>query len=178
MALTLQDIAQSMRRVRFGEAGFQGRDHKTVWHQATDGCELVTRVDREGRVLEHEFSLRGSIAVWKRDQTVRTGTLRGHDHSAEERLGGPQAALIDLDDAPRWAVVEDAAMLAELVPGNDRYLAHLASVMRAAVAGAAAGGEPVTTVSGMKRPAQVTGAMKQMKSGKGFSGLLRRLLGR
>jgi len=35
-ALTLEEIAQTIRRVRFGEVGFDGKDVKAVWHQGTE----------------------------------------------------------------------------------------------------------------------------------------------
>lgn len=135
---SLEKVAQSIRRVRFSEAGYAGKDEKVVWHSGSDGFDLVSHVDLEGRVLEYELAFRNNVVVWKRDGTVRTGHLSDVDRG-DDRPVNPRSGTVSLDSEPRREVLELGALVAGMVPTQDRYLQRLVMVLRAALAG-----EPTT----------------------------------
>ncbi len=122
------EIAKSVRRIRFAELGFGAKDLKAVWHQGIEGFNLLTHVDLAGQAVEHEFVLQGNVIQWRRQQAIRTGRVAQDD---DDRGAGPRADVINLDPMPRLEVLEAAAAVAELVTGDDRYLAHFAGVLRA-----------------------------------------------
>jgi hypothetical protein len=145
MGATPAQIAQSVRRIRFSERGFGDGDVKVVWHQGIEGFDLVTHVDLNGQVVEHELLLHGDVVQWRRDRSVQTGRVSGDDDATGGRSAGPRAGMINLDATPRMELVEQAAKVTELVPGDDRYVAHVARVLRAACIGADAWAEAVTS---------------------------------
>lgn len=139
-------IAQSVRRIRFSEMGFGNNGVKVVWHQGIEGFDLVTHVDLSGHVVEHELLLQGNVVQWCSDRSIHTGRVVSDADATDDRALRSRADMINLDTTPRMEIVEQAANVAELVPGNDRYVAHVARVLRAACIGADPWAEAVTAV--------------------------------
>lgn len=127
-------IAQTVRRIRFGEVGFDGKDMKAVWHQGT-GFELVTQVDTEGYAIELEVAMDKDIVSWKRGMPVQTGSVVSDGASESERAANPRSGLVNLDYLPRREVLQECLSIAELVPGEDRYLKHLRGMLRSTIEG-------------------------------------------
>lgn len=173
MSRSLAQTAQTVRRIRYGEVGFDGKDVKVVWHQGSN-FDLVTQVDTDGCAIEQEIAFGKDIVTWHRERPLRTGTIVAEADTDKGHAINARAGIINLDPMPRLELLKECAELAELVPGDDRYLQHIAAQLRAAIDGVCLFGSEVTNVVVIPGTADVA----QPRSDAGLPRLLRRLLGK
>ncbi len=123
-----------------GPPGDDGQ--RSVWHMSPQGAELLSFIDREGRVQRQELSLLGEHCVWTSGLGLRTGRV--------EQVGAvhTQASVVHPDAAPDPARMLRAALALESYQGGDRYILHIQRVLALARQGLvlATGASPAPTV--------------------------------
>jgi len=144
-AALLHQQAGAFRRVRMGEASAEGT--KSVWHSTGTGVDLTTEVDAQGRAIFHELSFHRRLVRW-RGGVVTTGQERARLN----RLGREVGADLLFDASPDGAVLDDAIAFCAAV-AQDRYVEHLAGVLRAAKDQSTASASDTVTMNKVVAPA-------------------------
>ena len=115
-----------LRRASIGETKLA--DGKRVWHKG-DGVDLLTWVNFLGRATKHEITLPEGYVQWNRGRGVRTG----RDSAGGDKAGKMRGSTLQSEDGtPNTELVRRALAIAE-ENQEDKYLKHLAIVLRHAV---------------------------------------------
>lgn len=139
--------AAAFRRVRVGEASAEGT--KRVWHSTGNGIDLTTEVDEQGRAIFHELSFQRRLVRW------RAGVVTtGQERARLNRLGREVGADLLFDVSPDDETLSGAIAFCEAV-SEDRYVVHLASVLRAARDQSSAVAGDTVTVNRVHAPVDV-----------------------
>jgi hypothetical protein len=109
--------------------------NRTIRHGGP-GIRLVSRVDRQGRLLRQELLLETDVLIWQHGTRVRTGICSD----------GNIAANTQYDATPSRIRLERARLASQSYRGEDKYVRHLARVV-ALSAGLSMGGAEVVTHS-------------------------------
>ncbi|MBJ6760122.1 hypothetical protein JGU66_05065 [Myxococcaceae bacterium JPH2] len=98
---------------------------RTVWHLGAAGAELLSLVDRDGRVQRQELTLLEDHCVWASGEGVRTGRVE----RGEGAPGGPASSVVQTDvELVPGRVLEVASALSSY-EGQDRYILHIQRVL-------------------------------------------------
>ncbi len=130
-----------------GPPGDNGQ--RSVWHLATQGAELLSFIDEEGRVQRQELTLLGEHCVWMSGVGLRTGRV---EQDAASRAA---ASVVHPDAEPVPARLLRAALALEGYQGEDRYIQHIQRVLALARQGLvlAGGANTATTAPAPVAPA-------------------------
>jgi hypothetical protein len=132
-----------------GPPGDDGQ--RSVWHLSPGGAELLSFVDREGRVQRQELTLLEEHCVWTSGVGLRTGRVEHEGLAARTTT-----ATVHPDAQPVPARLLRAALALEGYRGEDRYLLHIQRVLALArqglvLSGSASSAPPATPAA--PRPA-------------------------
>jgi len=142
MSHTVRQSAAAVRslfRVRAYESA-DGTGLRRVWHQGTDGADLLTWVNAEGKVVRQEFTLLVDHFVWTPDG-LRT--------AAVDEVGGSKASEasatvhFDAQVSRERVVVAHAALLS--YTGEDKYVLNIRRILAKAMGEFLEGDEYVMT---------------------------------
>jgi hypothetical protein len=104
-----------------GPPGDDGQ--RSVWHLSPQGAELLSFVDREGRVQRQELTLLGEHCVWTSGVGLRTGRVE------QEGATRTETSVVHPDAEPIPARMLRAALALEAYQGEDRYILHIQRVL-------------------------------------------------
>ena len=126
----IQALSQS--RPMEGPPGDDGQ--RSVWHVSSQGAELLSFIDPEGRVQRQELTLLGEHCVWTQGVGLRTGRV--------EQVGAAraEASVVHPDSQPVASRLLRAALALEDYQGEDRYILHIQKVLALARQGLALAG--------------------------------------
>jgi hypothetical protein len=131
----------SLARIRAVESP-PGQDGlKTVWHQGSQGADLLSHVDSNGRVRRQELTLLDDYFLWTAQHGLRTGRVV-EDGGSKAAKGAATVALDTQTVADR--LVRSCQAL-EMYGGADQYVGHMVQVLSMAVQGLAVQGEKTIT---------------------------------
>ncbi|MFL5354760.1 hypothetical protein [Archangium sp.] len=133
-----------------GPPGDDGQ--RSVWHLSPQGAELLSFVDREGRVQRQELTLLGEHCVWTSGVGLRTGRVE------QDGAARTETSVVHPDAEPVPARMLRAALALEAYQGEDRYIIHIQRVLALArqglvLAGGAAPARVATAPSAATPPA-------------------------
>ncbi|WNG43691.1 hypothetical protein F0U60_05955 [Archangium minus] len=130
-----------------GPPGDDGQ--RSVWHLSPQGAELLSFVDREGRVQRQELTLLGEHCVWMSGVGLRTGRV--------EQVGAvrTEASVVHPDAQPVPARMLRAALALEDYQGEDRYILHIQRVLALARQGLVLAGGAASVAPAPAAPAPV-----------------------
>lgn len=119
---SLKAAVQALYRVRAVEGPPGDDGQRAVWHLCPAGAELLSFVDKQGRVQRQELTLLTEHCVWTSGGGLRTGQV--------ERDGAAMANTVVHTDL---SVVPDrllrAARALASYDGEDRYILHMKRVL-------------------------------------------------
>lgn len=104
-----------------GPPGDDGQ--RSVWHLSPQGAELLSFVDREGRVQRQELTLLGEHCVWTSGVGLRTGRVE------QDGAARAETSIVHPDAEPVPARMLRAALALEAYQGEDRYILHIQRVL-------------------------------------------------
>jgi hypothetical protein len=104
-----------------GPPGDDGQ--RSVWHLSTQGAELLSFVDPEGRVQRQELTLLDEHCVWSNGVGLRTGRVE------QEGAARTETSVVHPDAQPVPARLLRAALALEHYQGEDRYILHIQRVL-------------------------------------------------
>lgn len=116
-------LGASLRRVRVAEKATPDGGKK-VWHQGEAGAEVISFVDPGGRVTRQEAYLDDRVGVWRPGAPLSSGKIARADSATDAEAVHPDPVL-DL------RTLQDLAAMLEGYQGDDRYLGHLRTALRA-----------------------------------------------
>jgi hypothetical protein len=119
-----------------GPPGDDGQ--RSVWHLSAQGAELLSFVDREGRVQRQELTLLGEHCVWMSGVGLRTGRVE------QDGAARAETSVVHPDAQPVPARMLRAALALETYQGEDRYILHIQRVLALARQGLVLAGEKGT----------------------------------
>src|SRR3712207_695482 len=133
-----------------GPPGDDGQ--RSVWHLSTQGAELLSFVDPEGRVQRQELTLLDEHCVWSSGVGLRTGRVE------QDGAARTETSVVHPDAEPVPARLLRAALALEHYEGEDRYILHIQRVLALArqglVLAGGASSAPVAPAPGVSsRPA-------------------------
>ncbi|MFY0526181.1 hypothetical protein ACN28I_24610 [Archangium gephyra] len=104
-----------------GPPGDDGQ--RSVWHLSTQGAELLSFVDPEGRVQRQELTLLDEHCVWSNGVGLRTGRVE------QDGAARADTSVVHPDAQPVPARLLRAALALEHYEGEDRYILHIQRVL-------------------------------------------------
>ncbi|MCY1073910.1 hypothetical protein [Archangium lansingense] len=104
-----------------GPPGDDGQ--RSVWHLSTQGAELLSFVDPEGRVQRQELTLLDEHCVWSSGVGLRTGRVE------QDGAVRTETSVVHPDAQPVPARLLRAALALEHYQGEDRYILHIQRVL-------------------------------------------------
>lgn len=104
-----------------GPPGDDGQ--RSVWHLSPQGAELLSFVDREGRVQRQELTLLDEHCVWTSGVGLRTGRVE------QDGAVRTETSIVHPDAEPVPARMLRAALALEAYQGEDRYILHIQRVL-------------------------------------------------
>jgi hypothetical protein len=104
-----------------GPPGDDGQ--RSVWHLSTQGAELLSFVDPEGRVQRQELTLLDEHCVWTSGVGLRTGRVE------QDGAARTETSVVHPDAQPVPARLLRAALALEHYQGEDRYILHIQRVL-------------------------------------------------
>lgn len=104
-----------------GPPGDDGQ--RSVWHLSTQGAELLSFVDSEGRVQRQELTLLDEHCVWSSGVGLRTGRVE------QDGAARAETSVVHPDAEPVPARLLRAALALEHYEGEDRYILHMQRVL-------------------------------------------------
>lgn len=104
-----------------GPPGDDGQ--RSVWHLSSQGVELLSFVDPEGRVQRQELTLLDEHCVWMSGVGLRTGRIE------QEGTARTEARVVHPDSQLVPARMLRAALALEGYQGEDRYILHIQRVL-------------------------------------------------
>ncbi|MFZ5440810.1 MAG: hypothetical protein ACOZQL_12440 [Myxococcota bacterium] len=107
-----------MFRIRAVESPPDDSGIRKVWHRGAKYAELVSEIDREGRVARHELSLFDDVLVWERGRGFQTG-----ETLVDGSTRGAAKVSFDLTTSPER--IERVARALQPYAGRDRIIEHL-----------------------------------------------------
>jgi hypothetical protein len=138
-----------------GPPGDDGQ--RSVWHLSPQGAELLSFVDREGRVQRQELTLLGEHCVWTSGVGLRTGRVE------QDGAARAETSVVHPDAEPVPARMLRAALALEAYQGEDRYIIHIQRVLALARQGLvlAGGAAPAPVAPAPAAPAAPAPASPQ-----------------
>jgi hypothetical protein len=129
-----------------GPPGDDGQ--RSVWHLSTQGAELLSFVDPEGRVQRQELTLLDEHCVWSNGVGLRTGRVE------QDGAVRTDTSVVHPDAQPVPARLLRAALALEHYQGEDRYILHIQRVLALARQGLVlSGGAGATPAAPAPAPA-------------------------
>jgi hypothetical protein len=104
-----------------GPPGDDGQ--RSVWHLSSQGAELLSFVDPEGRVQRQELTLLDEHCVWSSGVGLRTGRVE------QDGAARAETSVVHPDAQPVPARLLRAALALEHYQGDDRYILHIQRVL-------------------------------------------------
>ncbi|MBZ4395771.1 hypothetical protein [Myxococcus sp. AS-1-15] len=144
---TLKTAVLALSRVHAVEGPPGENGLRTVWHMGTDGAELMSQVDSDGRVRRQELTLLEDHYMWASGEGVRTGRVEAH--------GGPTVPVVKADPQLVPHRLVRAAQAMGTYTGQDRYILHMQRVLALAREGLEMAGAGVI-VRESQRPSEPT----------------------
>ena len=114
-----------MFRMRAVESPPDASGVRRIWHRGRRGAELVTLVDAQGQVVQHDLTLFDDVVRWDRDRGFR------HTRVEPGSVDGP-ADLFGRAGDELLARFRDAV---ETYSGTDRFIQHLREQLRGSATG-------------------------------------------
>lgn len=142
----LKSAIETMFRIRAVESPPDEQGARTIWHRGAKGADLITYVDKDGRVTRQELFLFEDYFLFDRQAGLRTGVALDKVGSAGARASGDIA--FDQDAQLRMKRLENAAKALAVYAGADKLIGHAKQVLAAAATGASYDtDEPMTRTS-------------------------------
>lgn len=117
------EAVKSINRIRVAERKDpDGTRH--VWHQGDD-VDLISLVDREGKLQRQELTLFEDYFVWVVNQGLRTGTVNKLEGSAAAH----SSELVKLDASISRERIAGASQALGAYSGADKYVLHIRYVV-------------------------------------------------
>jgi hypothetical protein len=110
-----------MVRMKATEEAPDVKGQRQIWHHSDGGGELVTLVDKTGRVLRQEFTLFDDFVLWQPGARIRTGTMPAR----EDRRSVPSATKVTFDAAPNRDRIERLREAFDGYAGDEPYVVHI-----------------------------------------------------
>ncbi|WP_224248603.1 hypothetical protein [Hyalangium gracile] len=129
----LKEAVQALYRVRAVEGPPGDHGQRSVWHMCSQGAELLSLVDLEGRVQRQELTLLEDHYVWTSGEGLRTGRVEVEGGSK----AGPASPIVHTDPQLVPLRLMRAAAALETYEGEDRYILHMKRVLALAREGLA-----------------------------------------
>jgi hypothetical protein len=121
----LKEAVQALYRVHAVEGPPGDNGQRSVWHMCSQGAELLSLVDLEGRLQRQELTLLDDHYVWTSGEGLRTGRV--------EQGGGSKAGaaspIIHTDPQLVPFRLVRAALALATYEGEDRYILHMKRVL-------------------------------------------------
>ncbi|AKJ00045.1 Hypothetical protein AA314_01671 [Archangium gephyra] len=134
-----------------GPPGDDGQ--RSVWHLSTQGAELLSFVDPEGRVQRQELTLLDEHCVWSSGVGLRTGRVE------QDGAARAETSVVHPDAQPVPARLLRAALALEHYQGEDRYIQHIQRVLALARQGLVlSGGSGAAPAAPVPPPASTSAA--------------------
>jgi hypothetical protein len=121
----LKAAVQALYQVRAVEGPPGDNGHRSVWHMCSEGAELLSLVDMEGRVQRQELTLLEDHYAWTSGEGLRTGRVEQEGGSK----ANPASPIIHTDPQLVPHRLMRAARALESYEGDDRYLLHMKRVL-------------------------------------------------
>ena len=137
----LSAAVNALYRIRAVEQPADADGLKEVWHQCAQGADLVSFVDRKGRVVRQELSLLEDYFRWTSAEGLSTGTSGRAQGSRARRAG--EAVTLDRCTVPLRVLRAKAALAS--YQGTDRYLLNVQRVLALAADDLQLHDEPTVT---------------------------------
>ncbi len=142
----LKAAIETMFRIRAVESPPDEQGARTIWHRGAKGADLITYVDRDGKVTRQELFLFEDYFLFDRQAGLRTGVNLDKVGSAGARASGDIA--FDQDAQLRMKRLEHAAQALAGYQGADKLIGHAKQVVTMAAQGASYDtDEPMTRTS-------------------------------
>ncbi|QSQ11273.1 hypothetical protein [Myxococcus landrumensis] len=148
---TLKTAVQALSRVHAVEGPPGENGLRTVWHMGTDGAELMSQVDSEGRVRRQELTLLEDHYMWASGEGVRTGRVESDGERAS-----PAASVVKEDPQLVPHRLVRAAQALGTYTGQDRYILHMQRVLALAREGLEMAGAGVIARDTHRPPSEPT----------------------
>ncbi|WP_342378481.1 hypothetical protein NVS55_03800 [Myxococcus stipitatus] len=148
---TLKTAVQALSRVHAVEGPPGENGLRTVWHMGTDGAELMSQVDAEGRVRRQELTLLEDHYMWASGEGVRTGRVESDGERAR-----PAASVVKEDPQLVPHRLVRAAQALGTYTGQDRYILHMQRVLALAREGLEMAGAGVIARDTHRPPSEPT----------------------
>jgi len=122
---TLKTAVQALYGVTAVEGPPGENGLRTVWHLCPDGAELLSLVDKDGRVQRQELTLLDDHYIWASGHGVRTGRLA---RGGANKVG---SAEVEVNADPQLVPhrLLRAAQALGTYTGQDRYILHMQRVL-------------------------------------------------
>jgi hypothetical protein len=121
----LKTAVQALYRVRAVEGPPGDNGQRSVWHMCSQGAELLSLVDLEGRVQRQELTLLDDHYVWTSGEGLRTGRVEP-DGGSKANKASP---IVHTDPQLVPFRLMRAALALENYEGEDRYILHMKRVL-------------------------------------------------
>jgi hypothetical protein len=141
----LKTAVQALYRVRAVEGPPGDNGQRSVWHMCSQGAELLSMVDLEGRVQRQELTLLDDHYMWTSGEGLRTGRVE-HDGGSK---ANPASAIVRPDSQLVPFRLMRAALALATYEGEDRYILHMKRVLALAREGL-----ELREASGVTHPAE------------------------
>ncbi|MBL8953744.1 MAG: hypothetical protein JNK82_23415 [Myxococcaceae bacterium] len=139
----LKAAIDTMFRIRAVESPPDEQGARTIWHRGAKGADLVTTVDKDGKVARQELYLFEHYFLFDRQGGLRTGVNLEKVGSSAARASGDIA--FDQDAQLGKKRLEDAAQALSPYSGADKLIGHAKRVFTsAATGGSYSSDEPMT----------------------------------
>jgi hypothetical protein len=142
----LKAAVQDLYRVRAVEGPPGDNGQRSVWHMSTQGAELLSLVDLEGRLQRQELTLLEDHYVWTSGEGLKTGRVESEGGSKAKTA----AAIVHTDAQLVPFRLMRAALALETYEGEDRYILHMKRVLALAREGLELREASVVTHSGAR----------------------------
>ncbi|MCP3100895.1 hypothetical protein LZ198_18650 [Myxococcus sp. K15C18031901] len=151
---TLKTAVQALGRVHAVEGPPGENGLRTVWHLGTQGAELMSLVDTEGRVRRQELTLLEDHYMWASGEGVRTGRVEPGE--GEGHRAGTASAVVRADPQLVPHRLLRAALALGTYTGQDRYILHIQRVLALAREGLELAGAAQAARAASQRPSEPT----------------------
>jgi hypothetical protein len=131
-----------------GPPGDDGQ--RSVWHLSSQGVELLSFVDPEGRVQRQELTLLDEHCVWMSGVGLRTGRIE------QEGAVRTETRVVHPDSQPVPARMLRAALALESYQGEDPYIRHIQRVLALARQGLVLSGGAAAPKASAPAPSSAT----------------------
>jgi hypothetical protein len=146
------------------------KGHRRIWHHSDAGGDLVSVVDKTGRVVMQELYLFDDLMQWHHGARIRTGKAI----EARTKVAAPTLNPASLDKATDRDLIERLRRAFEGYGGTDTYLLHAKRLIESSKASGFPASAVVTRAAGdlYRRSKSSGGVNKLVVIGLGAAALI------